>query len=89
MMRRDVYLKVGKLDEAFGRGFFEDDDYCRRIERLGLRVVCAEDVFIHHHLSASFNKLRHQERQDLFEMNKKIYEEKWGEWIPHSYRKFN
>jgi len=86
MMHRSTYEKVGPLDEAFGRGFFEDDDYCRRIEKIGLRIVCAEDVFVHHHLSASFNKLKQAERQQLFEDNKKIYEAKWGEWIPHSYR---
>jgi len=86
MMPRATYERVGTLDEAFGRGFFEDDDYCRRIEQLGLRVVCAEDVFIHHHLSASFNKLKLQDRQKLFEDNKKIYEAKWGEWVPHAYR---
>lgn len=87
MMGRETFERVGPLDEAFGRGFFEDDDYCRRIEKLGLRVVCAEDVFIHHQLSASFNKLKQQDRQKLFEDNKKIYEAKWGEWIPHGYRK--
>ena len=87
MMNRATYERVGPLDEAFGRGFFEDDDYCRRIEKLGLRVVCAEDVFIHHQLSASFDKLKQQERQKLFEENKKIYEAKWGEWVPHGYRK--
>jgi GT2 family glycosyltransferase len=83
---RGVYERVGPLDEAFGRGFFEDDDYCRRVEQLGLRVVCAEDVFIHHHLSASFNKLKDQERQALFERNKAVYEAKWGKWVPHTYR---
>lgn len=86
MLRRETFEKVGPLDEAFGRGFFEDDDYCRRVEAAGLRVVCAEDVFVHHHLSASFNKLKHQERQKLFEENKRIYEAKWGAWVPHSYR---
>lgn len=86
MMPRATYERVGTLDEAFGRGFFEDDDYCRRIEQLGLRVVCAEDAFIHHHLSASFNKLKQQDRQKLFEENKKIYEAKWGPWAPHEYR---
>ncbi|MDP2178386.1 MAG: glycosyltransferase [Methylophilaceae bacterium] len=86
MMPRTTYERVGTLDEAFGRGFFEDDDYCRRIEQLGLRVVCAEDVFIHHQLSASFDQLRQQDRQKLFEENKKIYEAKWGPWASHEYR---
>lgn len=87
MMPRTTYSRVGTLDEVFGRGFFEDDDYCRRIEQLGLRVVCAEDVFVHHHLSASFNKLKSQDRQKLFEDNKATYEAKWGEWTPHSHDK--
>lgn len=86
MMPRDVFEKVGMLDENFGRGFFEDDDYCRRIESLGLKIVCAEDVFIHHQLSASFNKLKEGERDKLFEKNKKYYETKWGEWNSHGYR---
>lgn len=86
MLTRSTYERVGALDEAFGRGFFEDDDYCRRVEQVGLRVVCAEDVFIHHHLSASFNKLKQHDRQKLFEDNKKIYEAKWGAWVPHAYR---
>lgn len=87
MFSRKVYEQVGPLDEAFGRGFFEDDDYCRRIEQLGLSIGCAEDVFIHHNLSASFNKLKSADRQALFDQNKSIYEAKWGKWTPHSYKK--
>jgi GT2 family glycosyltransferase/glycosyltransferase involved in cell wall biosynthesis len=86
MMRREVYERVGPLDEAFGIGFFEDDDYCRRIEQLGLRIACAEDVFVHHQLSSSFNKLKDRERQALFAKNKALYETKWGKWVPHVYR---
>ncbi|MBI4808475.1 MAG: glycosyltransferase [Nitrosomonadales bacterium] len=85
MMPRRTYEKVGPLDEAFGLGFFEDDDYCRRIEQAGLRIECAEDVFIHHHLAASFSKLG-KGRQELLERNRKIYEAKWGPWTPHRYR---
>lgn len=86
MMPRKTYSRVGTLDEVFGQGFFEDDDYCRRIEQLGLRIVCAEDVFVHHHLSASFDKLKSQDRQKLFDDNKATYEAKWGEWVLHNYR---
>lgn len=86
MMPRVIYKQVGPLDEVFGRGFFEDDDYCRRVEQLGKQIACAEDVFIHHHLSASFNKLKSKERQALFDQNRALYEAKWGKWTPHSYR---
>ena len=85
-MPRSTYETVGSLDPAFGVGFFEDDDYCRRVEAAGLDVACAEDVFVHHHLSASFDKLNAEARQQLFLRNKAIYEAKWGTWQPHVYR---
>ena len=86
MLRRAVYEKVGPLDEVFGIGFFEDDDYCRRVEQAGWSIACADDVFVHHNLSASFNKLKQETRQTLFEQNKATYEAKWGPWVPHRYR---
>lgn len=86
MMPRRVFTEVGFLDENFGRGFFEDDDYCRRVELLGLEIACADDVFVHHHLSASFNQLPSEHKQKLFEQNKAYYESKWGAWVPHQYR---
>ena len=86
MMPRSTYERCGSLCEEYGLGFFEDDDYCRRVEVAGLRIVCAEDVFVHHHLSASFNKIKSVDRDALMKRNKAIYEEKWGSWIPHSYR---
>ena len=85
-MSRKVYDKVGPMDEAFGVGFFEDDDYCKRVHEAGFKVAVSEDVFVHHHLSGSFNLLKEGERQKLFEKNKKVYEEKWGAWVPHKYR---
>jgi GT2 family glycosyltransferase/glycosyltransferase involved in cell wall biosynthesis len=85
-MPRRVYEAVGDMDEAFGIGFFEDDDYCRRVERAGFAIACAEDVFVHHHLSASFDALGVERKRELFERNKAIYEAKWGEWKPHAYR---
>jgi GT2 family glycosyltransferase/glycosyltransferase involved in cell wall biosynthesis len=85
MLPRQVYEKIGPIDESYGQGFFEDDDYCRRVELAGWRIACAEDVFVHHHLSASFDKLG-KGRQELMERNRKVYEAKWGPWIPHKYR---
>jgi len=86
MFSRSTYKAIGPLDEVFGQGFFEDDDYCRRIEQLGLRISCADDVFVHHHLSASFDKLKTEARKALFERNRVLYETKWGPWKPHVYR---
>ena len=87
MIPRATFERVGFLDEVFGRGFFEDDDYCRRVEQEGLKIVLAEDVFVHHYLSASFDKIVQSERKELFLKNKAIYEKKWGPWVRHATRK--
>lgn len=86
MFSRAVFEAVGELDEIFGIGMFEDDDYCRRTRGAGFKVVIADDVFIHHELSASLNALGLERRQKLFEENKRLYEQKWGAWTPHKYR---
>jgi GT2 family glycosyltransferase len=86
-MPRSAIEKVGLLDESFGMGFFEDDDYCNRIRQAGFRIGIADDVFIHHELSASFNQLAQERRAELFQSNLKLYQARWGKWIPHQYRK--
>ncbi len=86
-MRRAVFEKVGTLDEQFGLGLFEDDDYTLRMKAEGFRVVCAADAFVHHFGQASFKKLvENGQYQGLFDENRRRFERKWKmEWIPHKY----
>jgi GT2 family glycosyltransferase len=86
-MRRAVFEKVGLLDEQFGIGMFEDDDYAHRIKVSGFRLVCAADSFVHHFGEASFKKLKANGKYDaLFAENRRRYEQKWNmEWVPHKY----
>lgn len=85
-LSRKTIDRVGLLDEAYGRGFFEDDDYCQRVSAAGMKIAVADDVFVHHHLSASFNALGSEEKAAQMERNKAIYESRWGAWKPHVYR---
>ncbi len=48
LIRREVIETVGQLDERFGVGCFEDDDYCLRAIKAGWRAVIAQDAFVHH-----------------------------------------
>jgi len=83
-LRRNAYEVVGPLDEEFTVGMFEDDDYSHRTRLAGLRVVCAEDVFVHHFGQASFGKLPKEEYDAIWRRNQQHYERKWGiTWHPH------
>ncbi len=85
--KKDIVEDVGLLDEQFEVGMFEDDDYALRIKNAGYKLLCAEDVFIHHFGNVSFNKLEEQKRVIIFEKNREKYEKKWGvEWEAHKYR---
>jgi GT2 family glycosyltransferase len=86
MFRRADLEKFGFLSEDYGRGMFEDDDHCAIIRSKGYTCALAEDAFIHHHLSATFDKLKDGEKEALFNKNKQIFEKKWGTWTPHQYR---
>ena len=82
-LRRDFWERLGPLDESFGTGMFEDDDYALRARELGVRTVCAFDAFVHHAGSATFKKLNEKAYQDLFDRNRDLFEAKWGAWHPH------
>jgi len=90
-MRRGVWERLGPLDEEFGLGTLEDDDYAARVQAAGLRIVCAEDAFVHHFGEASFGKLVSTGQYDrLLRANRGRYEEKWGRpWRPYLRRQSN
>jgi GT2 family glycosyltransferase/SAM-dependent methyltransferase/glycosyltransferase involved in cell wall biosynthesis len=77
IMSREVYQRVGELDERFGLGCFEDDDYCRRVRAAGYELRFARDAFVHHWQEASFRLLGLDAYLRQYHKNQRKYEEKW------------
>jgi len=75
-IRRSVLEKIGVLDEKFGIGMFEDDDYCIRAKKAGFTIAVAEDCFVFHKGSVSFGKLAVENYRQLFEKNRQYFYEK-------------
>ncbi len=87
MARKAQYETLGGLDERFAVGMFEDDDIAVRYQQEGFRVLCAEDVFIHHFHRSTFGKLAEEIHQKIFDENREKYEQKWGHvWRPYHFR---
>ncbi len=84
-IRRSVIEEIGLLDEVYGLGYYEDDDYCRRASQANYKLVIADDVFVHHDHSVSFDKLGGK-AAELMARNRVIFEQRWGPWPPHRYR---
>lgn len=74
---RRVVDEVGGIDEGFGVGNFEDDDYCIRVRAAGYKIFVCSDVFIHHFGSKTFaaNKI---DWTSSMERNWARFAKKWG-----------
>lgn len=57
ILRLELLTDVGFLDERFGRGGYEDDDYCLRVLARGYRMHIARDAFVLHWGTASFRQI--------------------------------
>ena len=71
-----IIKRVGYLDENFGRGNFEDDDYCLRVRKEGFKLRIVEGCFIYHTGSVSFKKIKSSDYNALINKNLKYFETK-------------
>lgn len=74
---RTVIEEIGGIDERFGAGNFEDDDFCMRVRAAGYRIFVCDDSFIHHFGSQTFaaNKI---DWAATMRENWKKFAMKWG-----------
>ncbi|MBZ5601715.1 MAG: glycosyltransferase [Acidobacteriia bacterium] len=63
MIRASLWRELNGLDESYGAGNFEDDDFCLRALMAGYRLAVARNVFVFHHAGKTFgeNRVDHEE----------------------------
>ncbi len=83
-IKREVLNVVGFFDEdAFGKGYGEENDFSFRCLDYGYRNVLCDNVIVYHKESQSFNKEREklcQEHEKILNQRYPIYETKLKEW---------
>jgi GT2 family glycosyltransferase/glycosyltransferase involved in cell wall biosynthesis len=75
-VKRDVLRRIGALDEAFGRGYGEENDFCARAADLGFRNVAAAGVFVEHRDGVSFEA----EKDALLAQNLRLLHTRYPEY---------
>ncbi len=82
LIRRQVFDKIGLLDERFYPGQFEDDDFCLRAAGQGFTMKVARGCYLHHWGGQSFAAAG--SGSSSFDANHARFIEKWQ--APHTPR---
>ncbi len=78
MLTRATYDLIGPMDERFGIGMFEDNDYCKRVAMAGLRLLAVHDVVIHHQCSVTFRAAGIDYTAQM-DTNREVFKQKWAD----------
>ncbi len=64
LIKKEVFDKIGFLDENYRFGNFEDDDFCIRARMAGFKLLVTKEIFIYHFGGKTFslNKIDHDMR---------------------------
>lgn len=76
LMKRKLFSRIGRFDEIYGTGNFDDTDISMRAKREGYKTVRAFASYVYHRENTSFNVLGGFEKD--FKKNKEIFKSRWG-----------
>lgn len=86
MTRKDLFLKLGGMDEVSFPVAFNDTDYCLRVREVGRRVICASVARLYHHELAT--RGRTWKPWDLWRLQreKQAFRKRWlDKGFPHPF----
>jgi GT2 family glycosyltransferase/SAM-dependent methyltransferase len=77
LVRRSVWQELGGWDADFGRGVYEDVDFCWRARKQGYRILYAPAALLHHRESASVAPDGRHTLNQHTEANRRKLLERW------------
>lgn len=79
-LRRQTFVELGLLDERFGLGLAEDDEFCLRLRAAGKKLVVSAGCFIFHHHRTTFKAIG-APVDGILRANLKLLKEKQGQQV--------
>lgn len=80
-MNRECLSKIGELDIIYGKGYGEENDWCRRAVKYGYKNVMITNLFIYHKHGVSFAEQIDKSKQDRMNENLKILTKRYPDYI--------
>lgn len=75
-INRKCLKKIGTFDTVFGKGYCEENDWCRRAVKAGFKNVMVTNLFVYHKHGASFGEVITKSKQERIEENLLILSKK-------------
>lgn len=80
VFRTDVFREIGYLDEDFGVGYGEDDDFCKRMRDAKMKLSVSMGTYVFHNHMGTFGKIySDSEIKDMRKQRLELYRHKHGE----------
>ncbi|MCZ2340793.1 MAG: glycosyltransferase family 2 protein [Bacteroidales bacterium] len=79
MIRRAAFEAVGRLDEVYSPGYFEDPDLALRLRRLGYSAVYHPGITILHYENATSQRLF--SISELVQRNHAVFQARYADWL--------
>lgn len=79
MIRRQLFVELGGLDEAYSPCYFEDCDLSLRVRSRGLQVVYVPGSVVVHHLRVTTSAAGRTASERRIEANRRVLLERWGD----------
>lgn len=80
VFKREVFEKLGYLDERFGVGYGDDDDLCYRMRAAKMDLAVSLGTYVFHNHQSTFRKLfTPEEIQDMKRERLETFRQKHGE----------
>lgn len=77
LIRRDLIKKYGLFDEAFGKGYGEEVDFCMRLRAKGYKSLLANRAYVFHIEARSFSL---NEKAKILKKSGRVIDERYPEY---------